>query len=89
MKRLNVGIVLALVMFAGSARADDGSEAWITKCVNEVDPEDNAPHVVRRWCSCMNYKMSANETLSILEWQNKPEGAKANIECNKESGWIE
>jgi len=63
--------VMGLVMglgFASSitpALADADDAAWIKKCVGDNKREGATPEVVAAWCSCMNNKMSSEETLSI------------------------
>jgi hypothetical protein len=67
------------------ARADADDAAWIKKCVNDNKREGATPEVVAAWCSCMNNKMSSNETLSITAWE-KTHPAEVTA-CDKESGW--
>src|ERR1700722_18304997 len=51
------------------ALADADDAAWIKKCVSDNKREGATPEVVAAWCSCMNNKMSSEETLSITAWE--------------------
>jgi hypothetical protein len=94
---VKAGIVsLAVVMclgvmglgFASSitpALADADDAAWIKKCVSDNKREGATPEVVAAWCSCMNNKMSSEETLSITAWEKSHPAEVA--ACDKESGW--
>jgi len=80
--------VLAALGFAAAsapayANADDA--AWIKKCVNDNKREGATPEVVAAYCSCMNGKMSSDETLSITAWEKSHPAEMA--ACDKESGW--
>ena len=80
--------VLASLSIASSitpARADADDAAWIKKCVSDNKKEGASAEVVAAWCSCMNNKMSSNETLSITAWEKThPTEVAA---CDKEAGW--
>jgi hypothetical protein len=67
------------------ARADADDAAWIKKCVNDNRREGATAQVVAAYCSCMNGKMSSNETLSITAWEKTHPTEMA--ACEKESGW--
>ena len=67
------------------ARADADDAAWIKKCVNDNKREGATPEVVAAYCSCMNGKMSSNETLSVTAWEKTHPTEMA--ACEKESGW--
>ena len=43
------------------------------------------PEVVAAYCSCMNGKMSSDETLSVTAWEKTHPTEMA--ACDKESGW--
>ena len=67
------------------ARADADDAAWIKKCVSDNKKEGASAEVVAAWCSCMNNKMSSDETQSITAWEKThPTEVKA---CDKEAGW--
>jgi hypothetical protein len=92
---MKAGIVsLAVVMclgvmglgFASSitpALADADDAAWIKKCVSDNKREGATPEVVA--ASCMNNKMSSEETLSITAWEKSHPAEVA--ACDRESGW--
>ena len=68
---VSVTIVLLGIGFAATATpalADADDAAWIKKCVGDNKREGATPEVVAAYCSCMNGKMSSNETLSITAW---------------------
>jgi hypothetical protein len=69
--------------FAQRQSADDTK--WITACVTDNKDEGQAAPVVLSYCSCMNNKMSNNETRSITQWEKaNPNAQEA---CSKEAGW--
>jgi hypothetical protein len=83
-------VLLILAAFAGVAaaspalaNADDA--AWIKKCVADNKREGATPEVVAAYCSCMNNKMSSDETLSITAWEKTHPAEMA--ACDKEAGW--
>src|SRR5712675_613828 len=47
--------------------ADDTK--WITACVTDNKDEGQAAPVILAYCTCMNNKMSNNETRSITQWE--------------------
>jgi hypothetical protein len=77
------GLSMALPITPARADADDA--AWIKKCVSDNKKEGASAEVVAAWCSCMNNKMSSNETLSITAWEKTHPAEVA--ACDKESGW--
>ena len=82
---LAVLMSLSLTSSITPARADADDAAWIKKCVSDNKKEGAAAEVVAAWCSCMNNKMSSNETLSITAWEKThPTEVAA---CDKEAGW--
>ena len=57
---------------------------WINQCVS--DNKGDAPaNVVLKYCTCMNNKMSDNETQSITQWE-KTHVAERKA-CDREAGW--
>ncbi len=78
-------ISLGLASSISPARADADDAAWIKKCVNDNKKEGATMEVVAAYCSCMNGKMSSNETLSITAWEKSHPAEMA--ACEKESGW--
>jgi hypothetical protein len=85
---LALAVVLSVSGFAATttpALADADDAAWIKKCVSDNKREGATPEVVAAYCSCMNGKMSSNETLSITAWEKTHPAEMA--ACDKESGW--
>jgi hypothetical protein len=81
-------VVVAALGFASAATpafANADVAAWIKKCVGDNQREGSTPEVVAAYCSCMNGKMSDNETLSITAWEKTHPVEMAS--CDKESGW--
>lgn len=86
MKTAAFALALASVAFAGSAAlaATTDDVKWINRCV--ADNKGDAPaEVVLKYCTCMNNKMSDNETQSITQWE-KTHVAERKA-CDKEAGW--
>lgn len=84
-------IALAAVMtftavFAGGpARADSDDIKWIGQCVTDNKDEGQTPQVITSYCTCMNNKMSSNETRSITQWEKTH---KREMEaCATQAGW--
>lgn len=67
---------------AGAATTDDVK--WINQCIKD-NKGDAAEDVVLKYCTCMNNKMSDNETQSITQWE-KTHVAERKA-CDKEAGW--
>jgi len=57
---------------------------WINQCVAD-NKGDAAESVVLKYCTCMNNKMSNNETQSITQWEKSHPQERA--ACDKEAGW--
>jgi hypothetical protein len=86
MKTVVYALALATVCFTANAAfaATTDDVKWINRCVND-NKGDAAPSVILAYCTCMNNKMSNNETLSITAWEKThPAERKA---CDRESGW--
>ena len=77
-----MGLAVASSITPALADADDA--AWIKKCAGDNKREGATPEVVAAWCSCMNNKMSSEETLSITAWEKSHPAEVA--ACDKESG---
>ena len=67
---------------ANAATADD--KKWIDQCVSD-NKGATADDVVLKYCTCMNNKMSENETQSITQWEKTHVAERK--ECDKEAGW--
>jgi hypothetical protein len=75
----------ASMIAAGAAFAATTDDVkWINQCVND-NKGDASAAVVLKYCTCMNNKMSDNETQSITQWE-KTHVAERKA-CDKESGW--
>lgn len=75
----------AALMVNSMAFADADDMKWITQCLKDNADAKVSPDVVTKYCTCMNNKMSSNETQSITQWEKThPAERKA---CDKESGW--
>jgi hypothetical protein len=79
---LLASVVAGNAAFAQAMNADDVK--WINQCIadNKGGASDG---IVRKYCICMNEKMSNNETKSITEWEKTHPVERA--ACDKESGW--
>lgn len=74
---------LSLTVNAALAATTDDVK-WINQCV--ADNKGDAPaNVVLKYCTCMNNKMSDNETRSITQWE-KTHVAERKA-CDREAGW--
>jgi hypothetical protein len=86
MKIAAFALALAGFAFAGNvaiaATTDDVK--WINRCVND-NKGDASAGVVLKYCTCMNNKMSDNETQSITAWE-KTHVAERKA-CDQEAGW--
>lgn len=70
---------------AGAAKADSDDIKWIAQCMKDNQDAKVDASVVQKYCSCMNNKMSSNETQSITQWE-KTHVAERKA-CDKEAGW--
>ncbi|MBF0126371.1 MAG: hypothetical protein HQM02_04080 [Magnetococcales bacterium] len=67
----------------GYASPDD--MRWISRCMRDNAGARVPPSVVSGYCTCMNDKMSDNETRSISEWEKSHPRARA--ACERQAGW--
>jgi hypothetical protein len=86
MKTIISSLSFALLVLASTqVMADADDAAWIGKCVSDNAREGASAETVAKYCSCMNNKMSSDETRSITQWeQSHPAEMKA---CEVEAGW--
>ena len=89
MHKLLLGsIIVAATFVAAPASAQKQSAddtKWITECVSDNKDEGQAAPVVLAYCTCMNNKMSNNETRSITQWEKaNPHTQEA---CSRQAGW--
>ena len=85
MKTTMLVLLAALSITTTTANAVTTDDVkWINQCVAD-NKGDAAASVVLKYCTCMNNKMSDNETQSITQWE-KTHVAERKA-CDKEAGW--
>ena len=85
MKTTMLVLLAALSVTTTAANAVTTDDVkWINQCVADNKGDAPAP-VVLKYCTCMNNKMSNNETQSITQWE-KTHVAERKA-CDRESGW--
>ena len=85
MKTTMFALLAALSLMTTAANAVTTDDVkWINQCVADNKGDAPAP-VVLKYCTCMNNKMSNNETQSITQWE-KTHVAERKA-CDKEAGW--
>jgi len=84
--RILLALTAAVAIAAATpATASSDDAAWIKRCVSDNKDEGQTAATLAAYCSCMNDKMSENETLSITAWEKThPNEQEA---CSKEAGW--
>ena len=80
---LAVAASVAAVGPVAAQTADDIK--WINECIRDNRDQGAKAEVVRVYCTCMNNKMSDNETRSISQWEKA--NPKARAACDREAGW--
>ena len=87
MKIVAVGLVIVSSLIIGRAAvaATTDDVKWINQCVSDNKDEGAKKEVVLKYCTCMDNKMSNNETQSITQWE-KTHVAERKA-CDAESGW--
>jgi hypothetical protein len=86
MKTTALAIMLAAVAAASApAFAGPDDAKWVAQCVSDNKDEKAAVDVISKYCTCMNNKMSDNETQSITQWEKTH--AAERTACDKEAGW--
>ena len=86
MKPIAFALLFAASML-GSAAAFAGPDdaKWEAQCVSDNKDEKATIEVITKYCTCMNNKMSENETQSITQWEKAH--ATERQACDKEAGW--
>ena len=85
MKTTMLVLLAALSITTTTANAVTTDDVkWINQCV-AANKGDASAAVVLKYCTCMNNKMSNNETQSITQWE-KTHVAERKA-CDKEAGW--
>jgi hypothetical protein len=86
MKATAFALLLGASFFASAAAYADADDAkWVARCVSDNQNEKASIEVITKYCTCMNNKMSSNETQSITTWE-KTHVAERQA-CDRESGW--
>lgn len=78
-------VAAALVTGPASAQQSADDVKWIKECVTDNKDEGQAAPVVLAYCTCMNNKMSSNETRSITQWEKA--NPRASEACSRQAGW--
>ena len=78
-------LLLGAMTISGAARADADDAKWVGQCLKDNADAKVTPDVVRKYCLCMNSKMSDNETQSITVWEKSHPNEEA--ACDAEAGW--
>jgi hypothetical protein len=79
-------IALGALVTSTSVLATTAGEQRVRECVADYSlAQSQSSAVTEKYCSCMDGKMGAGETKSVLEWEvsNAPDAAY----CERESGW--
>lgn len=81
------GLVFLLISATTSsvafANADDMK--WVGQCLVDNKDEGESSEVVKKYCECMNDKMSDEETKTITQWEK--DHPKEEKECSDKAGW--
>ena len=86
MKKIAFALLLAVSAFGGpAAHAGSDDAKWVAQCVSDNKDEKASVEVIAKYCTCMNNKMSDNETQSITQWEKTH--ATERKACDQESGW--
>jgi hypothetical protein len=83
---LGLTIALSALVTSTSVLATTAGEQRVRECVDDYSlAQSQSSAVTEKYCSCMDLKMGAGETKSVLEWEvsNAPDAAS----CERESGW--
>jgi hypothetical protein len=92
MKEIDMKPVLTLALALAAitslpafAQQTSDDVKWIKECVADNKDEGQSAPVILGYCTCMNNKMSSNETRSITQWEKaNPRALEA---CAREAGW--
>jgi hypothetical protein len=86
MKPIAFALLLAgSLLGSAAALAGPDDTKWVAQCVSDNKDEKAAVEVITKYCTCMNNKMSDNETQSITQWERTH--APERQACDKEAGW--
>ena len=86
MKTKILAFAFAVCLLGGHAAfANSDDMKWVAQCVQDNSDAKVSVDVVSKYCTCMDNKMSDNETRTITQWEKShPTERKA---CDAESGW--
>ena len=86
MKAIAFAVLFAsALLLSGAAIAGPDDAKWVAQCVSDNKDEKATIEVITKYCTCMNNKMSDNETQSITQWEKSH--ATERQACDKEAGW--
>jgi hypothetical protein len=86
MKPIAFALLLAASMLGSvAALAGPDDVKWVAQRVKDNQDEKATVEVITKYCTCMNNKMSDNETQSITQWEKSHAAERA--ACDKEAGW--
>ena len=86
MKPIAFSLIFAATLLGSAAAYADADDAkWVAQCVQDNKDGKATVEVITKYCTCMNGKMSSNETQSITQWE-KTHAAERQA-CDKEAGW--
>ena len=86
MKPLLIAFGLAVSLLSGNAAfADADDMKWVAQCLKDNQDAKVSVAVVTKYCTCMNNKMSSDETQSITQWEKGH--ATERKACDAEAGW--
>ena len=85
MKAIAFALFGAALVASAAAHADADDARWVAQCVRDNQNERAAIEVITKYCTCMNNKMSDDETQSITQWEKSH--PKERAACDKEAGW--
>ena len=84
--KMSVLLFLMSATISGVAMAADADDAtWINQCIADNKKEDASADAKKKYCECMNEKMSDNEMQSISTWEESHK--KEAEECSAKAGW--
>jgi hypothetical protein len=75
----------AASLLSGVAVAGPDDAKWVAQCVSDNKDEKAKIDVITKYCTCMNNKMSDNESQSITQWEKSHVTERQ--ACDKEAGW--
>jgi len=82
---LAAAVTFTTLLAGGPARADSDDVKWVGQCVKDNKDEGQTVEVITAYCTCMNNKMSSNETRTITQWEKSH---KTEMEaCSTQAGW--